>query len=104
MSQDKEPLFPRESESDSEAQSDLLKDVRQKLEVAERTSEFKLPDFGEERFMPSQMDAHSPPPPAPAYGPPPSPVRRNLTFVFILVGFLLVLFAIYMVVTGLFIR
>jgi hypothetical protein len=85
MAQNEKPLFPRELESDSEVQSDLLKDVKQKLEVAEGSSEFELPVIMKERFMP---------PPAPAYGPPPLPFGRTLIFVFILVGFLLALFLI----------
>jgi tetratricopeptide (TPR) repeat protein len=61
MAQNNIPLFPREPEDDSEAQNDLLKDVQQKLEVAESTSELDLPNFRQEAMSP----------PAPAYGPPP---------------------------------
>ena len=108
MTKNGKPLFPRESESGSEAQSDLLRDVKQKLDAAESKSEIELPDFGNERFTPAKgspppAPAYGPPPlprpPAPAYGPPPLPIVRKPIFVFIVIGLLLVLFAIYMVIT-----
>jgi len=111
MTENDKPLFPRESETDSEAQKDLLQDVKQKLEAAESRSEIESPDFSNERFMPPMdVDVPRPPapvygppplliPPVPMYGPPPLPVRRKPIFVFILVGFLLALFGIYLVIT-----
>ena len=120
MTKNGKPLFPRESEGGSEAQSDLLKDVKEKLDAAESKSEF----VSNERFMsPRDVDAPRPPapaygppplprppapmygppplppPPAPAYGPPPLPIVHKPIFLFLLVGLLLLLFAIYMVIT-----
>jgi hypothetical protein len=66
MAQNDKPLFPRDLEGDSEAQSLLREHVKQKLEDAESESGLEFP--------PLKNDLMSPPV-APAYGPPPMPIR-----------------------------
>src|SRR5690242_15677932 len=69
MSDDKKPLFPRESDDNPESQRELLESTRRKLEAAEGTPE------------PSRYNTDPLRPPAPMYGPPPIPQQpfpRNM--------------------------